>query len=121
MIVFVLRSGETPSRVDPEMMVNAMWREETCNKLLLLVSVVVRLVCALTGSLALVLIWLNWLKQRLCFLNHESTLLNLLPNCLHDLRGCCPKWFFGLRDRILTSASQRSCGGVGPSPELACP
>ena len=36
-------------------------------------------------------------------------LVNLLPNRLRDSHSLCPKWFFGLHDRILTLASQRSC------------
>ena len=121
MIAFVLRSEETLSRgVSPKMTVNPAWREETLDELLLPVLVLVCLAHASTGSSAVVLIWFNWLKQRLRFLNHESTLLNLLPNCLRNLRGCCPKWFFGSHGRVLALVSQRLNCGVGPSPRLTC-
>ena len=120
MTVAVPRSGEIPSRVSPRMTVNPMCREEIGGELLLQLLEVARLVCALTGGSVLFLIWFNQLKQRLRFLNHESTLLNLLPNHLHNLRSCCPKWFLGSHDGDLTSASQRLCCGASPSPMLTC-
>ena len=130
MMVSVPRSGEILRRVSPETMVGPTRRVETFRELLFGVSAgnfhspwqSGSTSVSLRGSsvFAFALIDFNLLKQCLHFFIHASTLLNLLPNCLHNLRGCCPKWFFGSHDRVLTLASQRSCCGASPFPKLVC-
>ena len=130
MMVLVLRSREIPGRVSPKTMVSPTKRVEmSCEPLfavfsgnLLLLQQPSGTSLSSCGCSAFASIDFSLLKRRLHFFIHASTLLNLLPNCLCNLRRHCPKWFFGLHCRVLILVSQRSHQGVtSPSPKLACP
>ena len=117
MMVSVPRSGEILRRVSPETMVSPTKRVETfCEPLLaaflcgnqLLFVACQRMMAPFCGGSAEALIDFNLLKWRLRFFIHALTLLNLLPNCLRNLRCLCLNLFFGLHDGVLTLASQRS-------------
>ena len=115
MMVLVPRSREIPRRVSPKTMVSPTKSAEAfCVSLLLFIwhgNSLLSFDGAIVpscGSSAFALIDFNLLKWRLRFFIHASTLLNLLPNCLRDLHGVCPEWFFGFRDGFLTLANQRS-------------
>ena len=130
MTVFVPRSREIPRSVRPKTMVSLSKRVEMfCEPLFgaflcgnsLFSAAWWHAIALFSGGSAFVLVDFDLLKWHLRFFIHVSTLLNLLPNCLCNLRSCCLKWFFCLHNRVLTLASQRLCCGASPSPKLACP
>ena len=129
MVVIPPRSMDAPNRVSPDAMVDPGRKVNACDELLLLHLVQVFAFCSglvvtlhsIFGSSAFALICFNCLKRRWHLLNHNSALLNLLPNCLHSLQSCCLRRFLDLHGGGLTSAGQRLHCGASPPPMLTCP